>query len=264
METALSPGFRWSSAPPTMRLPRCSKNVLRYLQGYCSERVAAARTCHYIRGGRQDHLSTAIFFGAGASAAEGAPIQNALFSDYFAAANSGSVSHSMDRELATFFFEMFGVDVDNQQALTTAVFPTFEEALGILDLAERRKESLKDFDLENMASNSNRIRFIRQYLVMLMAKVLHDKLEHSGSKHRRLVSKLHEAERVRDTVFITANYDILIDNALTNLYSEGSAVGLWYRLHEFRRRGRLETAEQTGSQAVQDPRLVELAVLSNV
>lgn len=165
-------------------------------------------------------MSTAILFGAGASAAEGAPVQSRLFADYFAAATRHGVSHEMDRELATFFDVMFDINVDDPATLKTALFPTFEEALGILDLAERRRESLKEFDLENMASNSNRIRFIRQYLVMLMAKALHDKLHGSGNKHRELIRKLHRARRIQDTVFITTNYDILIDNALTSLYAK--------------------------------------------
>jgi NAD-dependent SIR2 family protein deacetylase len=177
-------------------------------------------------------MTTAIFLGAGASAAEGAPVQSDLFYEYFRAPRRRTEprrsSHllenavrQMNAELATFFDQMFGVDVFDTGNLRTALFPTFEEALGILDLAERRKESLKDFDLENMATNSNRIRFVRQYLVMLMATVLHDKLKTSGTMHRTLAAKLHGAGRIRETVFITTNYDILIDNALTKLHTDG-------------------------------------------
>jgi hypothetical protein len=127
----------------------------------------------------------------------------------------------MDRELATFFDLMFGIDVDDRTQLDQVSFPTFEEALGILDLAERRKEALKDFDLEKMATNSNRIRFIRQYLVMLMAKVVHDKLISTGDKHQKLVRRILKAGLIDETIFISTNYDILIDNALTALYSDG-------------------------------------------
>jgi hypothetical protein len=173
---------------------------------------------------RRKEMKTALILGAGASAAEGAPVQSNLFYEYFKTARRRGVVSEMDTELATFFDMMFGIDVDDKKNLRAALFPTFEEALGILDLAERRKESLKDFDLENMATNSNRIRFVRQYLVMLMAKVLHDKLAGSGAKHRTLASKLHEAGRIRDTIFITTNYDILIDNALTSLYTDGVSL----------------------------------------
>jgi NAD-dependent SIR2 family protein deacetylase len=165
-------------------------------------------------------MKTAILLGAGASAAEGAPVQSELFLEYFRRPRHRGTVSEMDRELATFFALMFGIDTDDVEYLDGARFPTFEEALGILDLAERRKESLKNFDLENMATNSNRIRFIRQYLVMLMAKVLHDKLAHSGEIHRKLVESLMQVGDIRDVVFISTNYDILIDNALANLHQE--------------------------------------------
>jgi len=123
---------------------------------------------------------------------------------------------------------MFRLDVDNSAHLNNAPFPTFEEALGILDLAERRKESLKEFDLENMSANSNRIRFIRQYLVMLMASVLRDTLEAAGTNHLKLVHKLCNANLLQETTFINTNYDILIDNALTQLYFESPKIYLDY------------------------------------
>jgi len=166
-------------------------------------------------------MGTAIFLGAGASSAEGAPIQSNLFRDYFKSLPRTPPVREMDRELATFFDSMFGIDVDERDKLDQVSFPTFEEALGILDLAERRKEALKEFDLDNMARNSNRIRFIRQYLVMLMAKIVHDKLLSSGDKHQKLVRRILKAKRIKETVFVSTNYDILIDNALTALYSDG-------------------------------------------
>jgi len=163
-------------------------------------------------------MKIAILLGAGASASEGAPLQNRIFQEYFKSIRTNQGVHrEMNSELSTFFHKMFGVDVDHND-LDDILFPTFEEAIGILDLAERRRESLKDFDLENIASNSNRIRFIRQYLVLLMAKVLHDKLESPKGLHKKLVDNLKENGQLRDTVFVSTNYDILIDNALTSVY----------------------------------------------
>jgi NAD-dependent SIR2 family protein deacetylase len=165
-------------------------------------------------------MKTAILLGAGASSSEGAPLQNQIFKEYFKSVRDNhAVHHEIERELATFFYLMFNIDVDNDD-LDNAIFPTFEEALGILDLAERRRESLKDFDLENIASNSNRIRFIRQYLVLVMAKVLHDKLEVPRGHHKQLVKSLRDSDNLKDTIFISTNYDILIDNALAALYPQ--------------------------------------------
>jgi hypothetical protein len=52
----------------------------------------------------------AIFLGAGASKAEGAPLQGELFRDYFSSDVFKRSHDNMDRELATFFLEMFQID----------------------------------------------------------------------------------------------------------------------------------------------------------
>ena len=159
-------------------------------------------------------VDTAIFLGAGASKAEGAPLQGELFRDYFSSDLFKHSSDSMDRELATFFFEMFRIDVDNG-GVSTITFPTFEEVLGLTDLAVMRKEAFRPFDIENRAVNSGRLRFIAQYLVFLVAKVLDARLRGHAEVHRMLVNALCSAGELRNVVFVSTNYDILIDNALT-------------------------------------------------
>ena len=166
--------------------------------------------------GQRDSKQTVIFLGAGASAAEGAPLQNALFRNYFESIRSSGPyepTRHMDRELVTFFYIMFGIDVDYGD-LSKINFPTFEEALGILDLAEIRRESFKDFGLQTSASNSGRIGHIRQYLVLAMAKVIAAGLLKSKSVHKTLVKNLSDKNLLSSTSFISTNYDISIDNAL--------------------------------------------------
>ncbi len=91
-------------------------------------------------------MRTAIFLGAVASAAEGAPIQTNLFKDYFKLIKNRKsyATFEHERELATFFDLMFDNDINNGN-LYNALFPTFEEALGVLDLADLKNESFKDF-----------------------------------------------------------------------------------------------------------------------
>jgi NAD-dependent SIR2 family protein deacetylase len=161
-------------------------------------------------------MKTAIFLGAGASAAEGAPIQGNLFKDYLASVRGADKRSKMYRELAAFFRAMFNVEVKSDE-LHKTVFPTFEEALGVLDLSETRRESFRLFDLENVTNNSNRIRFVRQYLVLAMAKAIADKLQGGNRFHKPLVRNLQEKNLLSETVFISTNYDILIDNALASL-----------------------------------------------
>ena len=163
-------------------------------------------------------MRTAIFLGAGAAAAEGAPLQAGLFRRYFEnlRASDPQLHHAMDKELATFFRLMFDIDVHHND-LARVEFPTFEEALGVLDLAVARGEGLRDFDLVNMAGNSGRILAIRIYLVILLAKAIKDCLdESSGSDHLHLqmVENLKSASLLEEVIFITTNYDLLLDNAI--------------------------------------------------
>ncbi len=160
---------------------------------------------------------TAIFLGAGASKAEGAPLQGELFWEYFSSFAFRGSRAVMDRELAAFFYEMFSIDVKRRD-LQKDAFPTFEEVLGLTDLAIMRKEAFRHFDIENRVKHSGRLRFIAQYLVFLVAKVLDAKLGNRAPIHRRLTRNLRDADRLRDTVFVSTNYDILIDNALTEEY----------------------------------------------
>ncbi len=162
---------------------------------------------------------TAIFLGAGASKAEGAPLQGELFHEYFTSPGFKDSKKPMDQELREFFLHMFKIDV-KQDDTSTIVFPTFEEVLALIDLAILRKEAFRNFEIENRAENSGRLRLIGQYLVFLVAKVLHEKLQGNSNIHRELVQVLHKKKVLRDIVFVSTNYDILIDNALTELYKE--------------------------------------------
>jgi NAD-dependent SIR2 family protein deacetylase len=162
-------------------------------------------------------VETAIFLGAGASKAEGAPLQTELFRDYFSSDVFRHSKDRMDSELAAFFNEMFQIDVAHGD-LSRTTFPTFEEVLGLTDLAIMRKEAFRRFDIENRAPNSGRLRFISQYLVFLVAKILDAKLADRAKFHRRLVTALRDGEMLKKTVFVSTNYDILIDNALVDEY----------------------------------------------
>jgi hypothetical protein len=165
-------------------------------------------------------IDTAIFLGAGASRAEGAPLQGELFANYFSSDVFKNSHDEMDRELATFFLEMFQIDVDNGD-IPNIKFPTFEEVLGLTDLAIMRKEAFRHFDIENRAANSGRLRFIAQYLVFLVAKVLDIKLRDRATLHRKLVKALREENVLQNAVFVSTNYDIIIDNALTEEKKHG-------------------------------------------
>lgn len=87
-----------------------------------------------------------IFTGAGASAADGAPIQAALFKAFaceLRANDNRKLYHSAwssDEALPPYFREFFGIDIFRDD-LDEVDFPTFEEALGVLELARGRDDS---------------------------------------------------------------------------------------------------------------------------
>lgn len=167
-------------------------------------------------------MKTAIILGAGASKTEGAPLQADLFREFFRFARHSMPNQDrMITDLSSFFHLVFGIDTFARD-LRGVDFPTFEEAIGILDLAERRRESIRNFDLDNINRRFSYLRVLRQYLVLLLAKVIAKNLQKPAIHHRTLVRNLANSGHLRDTVFISTNYDILIDNALTGLYPQFS------------------------------------------
>jgi len=197
-------------------------------------------------------VDTAIFLGAGASKADGAPLQGELFHDYFSSGAFKDNHDDMNRDLATFFQEMFQIDVDHGD-VSGIRFPIFEEVLGLIDLAIMRKEAFRNFDIENRATNSGRLRFIAQYLVFLVAKVLDSKLEQRPTMHRRLVSALHNANELKNVAFISTNYDILIDNALTEEHVHGIDLDYETEFRNFDRPGDWERPRRNHSVSLFKP-----------
>lgn len=152
-------------------------------------------------------IEDVVFLGAGASTAKGAPLQGDLFKEYFSCKTHES--HPTYPELKSFFKKFFGVDGGN---LGSKLFPTFEEVLGILEIALNREEGFRDCD-------KRRIQQIREDLIFLIATVIDEKLRGVGREyHTRLVQRLKEEDRLSKTGFVSLNYDILIDNALVALH----------------------------------------------
>jgi len=173
-------------------------------------------------------MKTAIFLGAGASKADGAPLQSELFKEYFTLIKDNPVGDNRS-ELRTFFLFLFGLDVDNDN-LDKIIFPTFEEALGILDLAENRGEEFKEYDNQNFICNSGRIKKLKYYLVLSMAKVIKEKLNSTKRIHKKLINNLDNKNLMKDVIFISSNYDLLIDTALNK---NGYKIDYWINFRNY-------------------------------
>lgn len=155
-------------------------------------------------------VENVIFLGAGASASDGAPVQARLFREYFdLPANAANTDVTVN--LRRFFESFFGIDVDEERSQER--LPTFEEALGLLELAIQRKETFK---IEGTAASPEELESMREQLVFLICLLLRQKLE--GTKladaentHARFLKNMGYAKATR---FVSLNYDLLIDNAL--------------------------------------------------
>lgn len=158
---------------------------------------------------------TVIVFGAGASAAEGAPLQGALFDDYFGldlGAHAIQRIAMMDTELREFFGTFFGID-GPVTPKSKKRYPTFEEALGIVELALQRAESFQNYPA---TPGHPRLQRIREYLILLIAVLLKHKLEdREPVHHRALLQSLADTGDIDRTTFISFNYEILLDHVLT-------------------------------------------------
>ncbi len=157
-----------------------------------------------------------IVLGAGASKADGAPLQFDLLRDYFVIEKT-NLHTPMNVELRNFFDSFYGIDITAVDAQNQ--FPTFEEALGTLELALARNENFRIPEANHPDLwDQHRIRQCREYVVTLICTVLARKLGAGpggpgGDSHRLLLQNL---PRTGNTSFVSLNYDLLIDNAIAN------------------------------------------------
>lgn len=155
---------------------------------------------------------TIIFLGAGASAADGAPVQSSLFREYFQVLRDRK--QTVDPHHVRYFKHFWGIDVQHDDFKTT-IFPTFEEALGMLELAKARQESFHGY---HNTANSNKIDHTIEDLIFLIVDVLKEKLQKKNIYHSKLINNIINKGLTKDVAFISLNYDILIDNAISEQY----------------------------------------------
>ena len=159
---------------------------------------------------------TVVFLGAGASKADGAPLQKELFKSYFESCDEiqqlqGNEKRYIEiKTIVNDYFNQFfgfkaGADCSNK------VFPRFEEVLGILDLAIKRSENYKD--------SRHELHTYREGLIFAMAQAIHYELDYKNAEakrknHNKLIEQIREDVLNGNVSFISTNYDLLIDNAM--------------------------------------------------
>jgi hypothetical protein len=155
-------------------------------------------------------IEDVIFLGAGASCAEGASPQSTLFRDFLTLKFTEPGQLKLQSRVRQFLESFFGVS-SGDGGKAPSNYPTFEEVLGILDLALLRGESFKGL---SSTPSSPEIQQTREDLVYLMAVLLDEQLKTEATVHRALVNRLGSEGKLLSTAFVSSNYDILIDNAL--------------------------------------------------
>src|SRR5690242_17146337 len=94
--------------------------------------------------GAKDCVPTVIVLGAGASVPDGAPVQKDLFTAYFGMEPHPSTSPTvveMNAQISAFFQTFFGIDP--AVGPISKEYPTFEEALGMIELALHNEASFR-------------------------------------------------------------------------------------------------------------------------
>jgi hypothetical protein len=162
-------------------------------------------------------VRTIIFTGAGAGKADGLPIQTELFREFFMRDVRGVQERQLQQDLAQFFSRVFSRDPVQNPA---GPLPTFEEALGVLELAISRNEAILHVGEGDRLSGD--LRPLRRQLILALAATISRGPSPTQSAHQQLVAALREASELENVTFITTNYDTLIDDALE---AEAVAIG---------------------------------------
>jgi hypothetical protein len=165
-----------------------------------------------------DRLEQVLVLGAGASRTDKSPMQSELFRTFWeqrdslrkeAADQADVMERHVLEPLRYYFKRFFGIDVEAASTRQIA-FPTFEEALGVLDLAVLNDEEFWDFGYE---AQELKIHDVRTALLWMIAIAL-TRGGLQPETHLRLVKRLLTTGELHKTAFITLNYDTFIDTAL--------------------------------------------------
>ena len=162
-------------------------------------------------------MKNVIFLGAGASKADGAPMQNELFPKFFEMYRQdedGLKGNQYCQEVVKYFLQVFGYDVA-LGPFEDIPIPTFEEAMGMIDIS-----AINDVDFDRGKANKYHNHFtedwnnsIRRSLLYVIASTIDKALRRYANRNNQLVENLFAREYIENS-FITTNYDIIIDKAL--------------------------------------------------
>ncbi len=171
---------------------------------------------------------TLFIFGAGASKADKAPLQNELFSEIFNLLEGSKeyqniqLNQDIVEELKDFLYKLYPI---REEPKKDFFYPTFEEVMGLIYFAISRDESFKGFSQKNLRNYS-------EWLIALIAIVLDKKLKQAPGINKKFINALYESFKMKQNdienneimnifvnhnYFLNVNYDLLLDSALYDL-----------------------------------------------
>jgi NAD-dependent SIR2 family protein deacetylase len=109
--------------------------------------------------------------------------------------------------VAAFFEGTFGVDLSRG---TDVAFPTFEESLGIIELALSREESIPGAS----AQGEGQLEHLKRQLILALAATIARSPAAGPTYHSKLVASLRDADLLSSMTFVTTNYDTLLDDGI--------------------------------------------------
>ncbi|WP_321430846.1 SIR2 family protein [uncultured Methanolobus sp.] len=175
-----------------------------------------------------DEEKVVFFFGAGASKPEGGIITNQLLEESFRQFPRNNKVKMVKEYLSDIYHN--NCEISN--------LPTFEEVLGPIDIALQKQENMSPkWDVKKLST-------LRDNLIYCICSVLYEKLQNPRGYHHDFVDNLLTMYpgRWNKCSFISLNYDILLDNALTKLGDGGASnidlnYGIRFRNEKHRRSG---------------------------
>ncbi len=111
--------------------------------------------------------------------------------------NSENTSY---RRMKIFFEEFFGIQIDKAN-MDEVSFPTFEEALGVIELAIKREEGFRGWGSKSQNSDMKLQRY-RQSMIFLIATVLERTLRDKAIHHGKLVQRLKRERTLNKSAFV--------------------------------------------------------------
>jgi NAD-dependent SIR2 family protein deacetylase len=172
----------------------------------------------------EEERDTLFVFGAGASIAQGAPLQKDILKLIFESSDEQLTSSEAANQVRVFINENFDITEDG--------YPTLESIFGYLEYFIRKREGLgKEY-------TTLKIIEIKEALIQLVHYVISKPMLNKNNTYRKFWSVVSETNR--NISVITMNYDTLLDEAFDFLYPDKGYIDYCIELMNYNHYDRID------------------------